>query len=103
MHKSENQVSEPPKSDTRVYSEGFYLFRKKLDTRGYGKQLFDKSAQMRTMSSGEGWSYLIPNVGENIFTYFVNILKRSSVTVWKLVTVRTFYHDISLKNATEKF
>ena len=30
MHKSENQVSEPPKPDTRVYFEGFCLFRKKI-------------------------------------------------------------------------
>ena len=27
MHTSENQVSEPPKRDTRVYPEGFGLFR----------------------------------------------------------------------------
>ena len=25
----ENKVSEPPKPNTRVYSEGFFLFRKK--------------------------------------------------------------------------
>ena len=48
------------------------------------------------MSSGEGGSYLIPNVGVNIFTYFVNVLKHSYVTVWKLVTVLTFYQYLNM-------
>ena len=29
MHKSENQFLEPPNPDTRVYSEGLCIFRKK--------------------------------------------------------------------------
>ena len=30
MHKSRNQVSEPPKPNTRVYFDGFCLFRQKI-------------------------------------------------------------------------
>ena len=50
----------------------------------------------------KGGSYLIQNVDANIFTYFVNVLKRSSVTAWKLVTILTFYYDISSKNAKDR-